>query len=329
MDELNEIYKILGSKFDHFFYESEVEKPGKKLVADLLEKGIAEKSENATIINLEKYNLKSLLLLKSDGSSLYSSKDLALAKLKFEKYKIDKSYYVVDHRQSFYFQQVFKTLEVMGFVKPMKHIAYEFLTLKDGAMSSRSGNIVPFEDFLEQFISLAQEETKKRHADWSDEAIASVSRKIALGAIKFNLLKVGNNSVIVFDPKEALSFEGFTGPYLQYTVSRINSILKKETVKNIKDVNFSKLNSALEREIFWQLAEFPEVIAKAVADQEATGLTKYLFDLARSFSNFYQNVPILSSDDKSRPARLLLTMSVHQVLVSGLELMGIETMEQM
>ncbi|MFA6918982.1 MAG: arginine--tRNA ligase [Patescibacteria group bacterium] len=327
IDELGEIYKTLGVKFDHVFYESEVEKPGKKLVEELRDKGLAVKSEGATIINLEKYNLKNLLLLKSDGSSLYSTKDLALAKLKFEKYKIDKSFMVVDNRQSFYFQQVFKTLEIMGFDKPMTHISYEFLTLKEGVMSSRAGNVIPFEDFLEQVIDLAKEETKKRHEDWEEKKIYEVCKKIAISAIKFNMLKVGNNVIIVFDAQEAISFDGYTGPYLQYTISRINSILRKEEAKD--NIDFGKLDNLLEKELMIKMSEFPEVIKSSISDNQLSALTKYLFDLARLFSNYYQNVPILASEAEIKKARLLLISSVRQVLVNGLDLLGIESLEEM
>ena len=327
LDELNEIYKTLGVKFEHTFFESEVEKPGKKLVEELKEKGLAVQSEGATIINLEKYDLKNLLLLKSDGSSLYSTKDLALAKLKFEKYKIDKSFYVVDNRQSFYFQQIFKTLEVMGFDKPMAHISYEFLTLKEGVMSSRSGNVIPFEDFLEQVIDMAKSETKKRHEDWDEAKVYEACKKIALSAIKFNMIKVGNNSVIVFDAKEAISFDGFTGPYLQYTVSRINSILRKENAK--EKIDFSKLDSISEKELMVKMSEFPEVIDSCMIDNQLSALAKYLFDLAKLFSNYYQNVPILTSEDEIKKARLFLISGIRQVLVNGLTLLGIEELEQM
>jgi arginyl-tRNA synthetase len=199
LDEFNDIYKILGAEFDHIFYESEVEKPGKKIVEDMLEKGIAERSEGAVIINLEKYKLKNFLLLKSDGSSLYSTKELALGKLKFDKFKIDKSIVLIDNRQSFYLQQYFQTMKEIGFDKEMVHIPYEFVTLKDGAMASRKGNVVLFEDFYNTVVDRAKAETKKRHTDWSDKKLDDVARKIAMSAIKFNMLRVGNNSIIVFD----------------------------------------------------------------------------------------------------------------------------------
>ncbi|MFA5029935.1 MAG: arginine--tRNA ligase [Patescibacteria group bacterium] len=327
--EFEAIYKTLGIKFDQIFYESEVEQPGKKIVEKLLKDGLAEKSEGAVIINLEKYNLKNFLLLKSDGSSLYSTKDLALAELKFKKFKIDKSVVVVDSRQTFYLQQLFKTLEVIGFKKKMEHIAYEFVTLKDGAMSSRAGNVVLFEDFFEEMKALAKNETKKRHENWPAKKISQVARQLTLSAVKFNMLKISNSSIIVFDKNEALSFEGFTGPYLQYTLSRIASLLKKSQTVVAANIDYSKLNSDLEKEIILKLAELPEVIKRATATSEPSELAKYLFDLSRLFSNFYQSLSILTAEEKTKKARLTLVVAVRQVLVNGLNLLGLEALEQM
>lgn len=329
LDELNDIYKIIGANFDKIFYESEVEQLGKKIVKELLEKGIAEKSEGAVIIDLEKYNLKKFLLLKSDGSSLYSTKELALAKLKFEKYKVDESYMVIDTRQSFYLQQFFKTLQIIGFDKKITHIPYEFVTLKDGAMASRKGNIVSFEDFLNEVILTIAEETKKRHQDWSDDDINSIAKKIALGAIKFYMLRVGNNNIITFDLEEAKSYDGFTGPYLQYTVSRINSILNKSNFKTNKKVDFSLLTDSLEKELLIGLARFPEVILEVAEELDPSGLAKYLFDLAKNFSSYYQIIPILTLSEDLKISRLALIKSIRQVLVNGLGLLGVEVPEKM
>jgi len=329
LDDFNRIYKLLGIKFDQFYYESEVEKPGKKIVGELLEKGIAEKSEGAVIINLEKYDLKNFLLLKSDGSSLYSTKDLALAQLKFKKYKLDRSYVLIDTRQDFYFQQLFKTLDVMGFAQKMDTILYEFVTLKDGAMSSRKGNVVIFDDFYKEILSRAEEETKKRHENWTEDKIKETAKQITLAAIKFSMLKSNNESIIVFDPQEALSFDGYSGPYLQYTVSRINSILKKEAAPSAKQVNFGKLNLQLEKELILALSRFPEIIGEASRESQPSYLAKYLFDLARLFSSYYQAVPVLNSESAIKQARLLLIMEIKQVLSNGLEILGIPTVEQM
>lgn len=327
--EFNNIYKVLNIEFEEVFYESEMEKPGKKIVAELLKKGIAEKSEGAVIVDLEKYNLKSFLLLKSDGSSLYSTKDLALAELKFKKYKIDKSLIVTDSRQSFYFQQLFKTLELMGLKKPLVHLPYEFVTLKEGTMSSRAGQVILFEDFLAQVKAQAEQETKKRHHNWPEKKIKKIAGKITLSAIKFNLLKVGNNSIIEFDIDEALSFDGFSGPYLEYTLSRISSVFKKAKSKLGAKIDYSQLKTDLEKELILKIAVFPEVVGEAVKDYASSEIAKYLFELAKLFSNFYQTLPILSAEKEMSQARLNLIGAIRQVLINGLELLGIEAMEEM
>lgn len=325
----NDIYKTLGIKFDQVFYESEMIKPGKKIVEELLAKGLAQKSEGAVIIDLEKYGLKKFLLLKSDGSSLYATKELALAKLKFEKFKIDRSLVVVDARQSFYFQQFFKTLEIIGFKKTTIHIPYEFVTLKSGAMASRTGNVILFEDFYKQVIERAKAETVKRHANWPIKKVDQTAKQIALSAMKFNMLKVSNNSVIIFDIDEALSFDGFSGPYIQYTCSRINSVLKKAGFSVSADIDYAKLTSDLEKELLLKLASWPEIIKVAVDSFEPSEIAKYLFDLARLFSTFYQQIPILNSPTGLKEARLALIDSIRKVLINGLAILGMEPLDQM
>ncbi|MEI6627537.1 MAG: arginine--tRNA ligase, partial [bacterium] len=329
MDGFMKNYELLGAKFDHIFFESEVEKPGKKMVHDMLKQGIAQPSQGATIIDLDKYGLKQFLLLKSDGSSLYSTKELALCKLKFQKYKIDKSFVLVDNRQSFYFDQVFKTMEVIGFNKPMKHIAYDFVTLKDGAMSSRAGNVVLFEDLYQQVLQKAKEETKKRHEDWSEEKINATAKGITLCGLKFNMIKVGSNTVIVFDIDEALSFEGFSGPYIQYTICRINSILKKAKFRTIPKAGWENLKEEIERQLVLKLAEFPEAVQASYKNFDTSSIAKYLFDLSRQFASYYQKTQIIVPDLAVQKARLALVASVKQVLTNGLALLGIATLEEM
>lgn len=331
LHEFYAIYKKLGAKFDVYFFESEVENPGKKIVSELLHKGIAKKSEGAVIVDLEEYGLKKFLILKSDGSSLYSTKDLALARIKFEKYKIDRSIHIVDARQTLYFQQLFKTLELMGFVKPMLHIPYEFVTLKDSAMSSRLGNIVLYEDFEETVKSKAAEETVKRHSDWKPREIKNVSEKIALAAIKYGMLSHGNGSIITFDPDKAIELSGNTGPYLQYTCARISSIMKKAGKTRLsKTPECAHTLTPYEEEVIFSLAKFPSAIAEAVERNDPLCLTSYLISLAQHFSGFYENVPVLRSEDPEvRRARLTIASAVRTVIAKGLTLLGISPLEKM
>lgn len=328
LDEFSRIYQRLGVHFDEYFFESEVEKDGKKLVQELLRSHIAQRSEGAVIVDLEKYGLKKFLILKSDGTSLYATKDLALAQKKFKKYKIDKSFYVVDSRQSLYFKQLFKTLELMNFRKEMAHIPYEFVTLKDGAMSSRSGNAVLFEDLEEKIFERAREETKKRHPDWSAKEIGRISRRLAFSAMKYGMLSYGNNSPIVFDMVRSLELAGNTGPYLQYTHTRIASILKKAKAKGELTASIPETEKE-ERELLLELSRFPKIIEDAAMRFDPSHLSNYLFGLSQAFSLFYETVPVLKSESEKREFRLALVRAVKQVMSAGLNLLGIPPLEKM
>ena len=271
---MDEIYKELGVKFDHIFYESEVMKKGLNLTAELYEKRILEKSEGAIIADLNKYNLGILVFMRSDGTALYPVADLALAEEKFKKYKLDESIYVVDIRQGQYFKQLFKILELMGHKKKNIHLCYDFVKLPTGMMSSRTGNVITYEDLREEVTKKAVQETKKRHKDWSEKKIEQIAEKIVNGAIKFEMIKVSANQVITFDINKALQFSGYTSAYLQYTYARIQSINKKARkppyIKISEDkqeskktnIDFDNLTEKKENELIMKLAKYPDVVSK-------------------------------------------------------------------
>ncbi len=332
MQEFKGIYKQLGVDFDEWFFESEVEKPGKEMVAYLLKHGIAQRGEGgAVIVDLNSFGLDIFLILKSDGSSLYATKDLALAALKFKKFRIDKSIYVIDNRQRHYFMQLFKTLELMGWKKDVAFLGYDFVTLPEGAMASRKGNVVLFNDLLADVESSVVRETKERHSDWKEKNIKDVARKIALAAIKFDILKHPIDKVIVFNKEEALSFEGFTGPYILYVVARINSMLSKANSKSkIANHKFELLDKSEEKQLVLWLGKYEEVVKKALAEYNPSVITRYCFDLAQAFNNFYNNCSILKAETKDLMfARLSLSMATKNVLESALGLLTIDTVEEM
>lgn len=329
LEEFEKIYKRLGVKFDVYFFESEVEKEGKKIVEDLLKRGVAKRSEGAIVIDLEPYNLRTFLLLKTDGTSLYSTKDLALAIRKFEKYKIDTSIIITDNRQSFYFQQLFKTLEIIGFKKDLVHIPYEFVTLKDSAMSSRSGNVVLFEDVEEAVLKKSIEETKKRHNDWKEKDIVKTAKMIAYGAMKYSMLSHTNNTIVVFDMVRALELTGNTGPYLQYVHARISSILRKSKIRFAKRMDFSLQKTEEEKFLITHLSKFPMYVQKAREKFDPSAIALYLYDLARAFSIFYENVPVLKAEEGLRQDRLALILAIKRVMAFGLEILGIDAPEKM
>ncbi|MEY4723222.1 MAG: arginine--tRNA ligase [Candidatus Parcubacteria bacterium] len=332
IDELAAIFKELGCEYDRIYYESEVEGPGKKLVADLKTRGIAEEGERgALIVNLETpEDLGVFLVLKSDGASLYSTKELALAMLKDKEYPdIAKSVVVVDSRQSLYFKQLMATLRRMGFEKPMAHLGYEFVTLKDGAMSSRKGNIVSYEDFRDEMVAAAAAETRARRTEWSEERVNAAAWTIAEAAMKFGMLRQDTEREITFDKTEALAFEGFTGPYIQYAHARLSSILAKAAGETVSVCSAS--DDAGEYALLRLVADLPGAVAAAADAYKPSVLAQYLFELAQAASAFYRDVPVLASNVSAadRCRRLAITEAARVALENGLWLLGIGAPREM
>ncbi|OGY42957.1 MAG: arginine--tRNA ligase [Candidatus Buchananbacteria bacterium RBG_13_39_9] len=331
LDLFTEIYKELNVKFDVFFYESEEEKAGKKMLPKLLKYPFIKKSEGAVIADLQKENLGVLVLVRKDGTALYGIKDIPLAVKKFKKYKIKKSLYIVDSRQAQYLQQIFKILELMDFKKEMIHVPYEFVQLKSGIISSRTGNVVTYEEVKEAALNKVIGETKSRHADWTDDKIKEISQKIVSAALKFGMLKNGNDKVITFDIEESLDTQGFTGPYLQYTLARLNSILSKSEInKSIKiKVDYKNLAANIEKKLIKQLTQYPQAVAEVLKTNDPANLAQYLFNLAQDFNAFYHELPVLKAEPEIKNARLHLISALKQVLENGLELLDLPILQKM
>ncbi|MEY4744273.1 MAG: arginine--tRNA ligase [Candidatus Parcubacteria bacterium] len=329
IDELNAVFGELGCAFERMYFESEVEGPGKALVKELSESGIAKEGERgAIIVDLESDGLGVYLVLKSDGSALYSTKELALAEKKFSDFEgISRSVHIVDNRQSLYFRQFFATLKRMGFEKKMTHLAYEFVTLKEGAMSSRKGNIVTYEDFRDEMLRMTSEETAKRHEDWSPERVREVSWAIAEGAMKFGMLKQDTERAIVFDMGAALSFDGFTGPYIQYAHARLSSILAKADEDTVSVCKAS--DDPREFALLRLIADLPATVAAAAEAYKPSLLAQYLFELAQASNDFYRDVPVLSAPDDDRCRRLVIVSAARVAIARGLFLLGIRAPEEM
>ncbi|MEM5871573.1 MAG: arginine--tRNA ligase [Candidatus Aenigmatarchaeota archaeon] len=330
LNYFDKIYKNFGIKFDRFYFESEVEKIGTEIAKKLLEKGIAQKSEGAILINLEKYGLGIFVLVKSDGTPLYSAKDLGLAYLKNKEYKIDKSIHVVGSEQKLYFQQLFKTFELMNSPLAGKsyHLCYELVNLPTGKMASREGIVILYEDVLNELEKHAKEETIKRHKDFPPEKIEKISRAIALSSLKYDMLKTSPNKTIIFDWKSALDFEGNAAPYLLYTYARSLSILRNAK-EDVKDFDISLLKEPHEREIIKMLSEFPEVTKKSAEDMRPHYIANYCYEISTKFNEFYQLIPVLKAEERLRKARLALVKAFSIVLKTSLNLLGIETLEEM
>lgn len=333
LEEFEELYEELGVKFKRLFFESEMEFPAREISKELLKKGIAEESEGAIIINLEKYDLGIFILLTSEGTALYSSKDIALAKKKFSEYRLDKSIHVVGNEQKLHFKQLFKTFELMNFKEAAEkslHLAYGLVMLPTGKMSSRLGNLIHYENLIQQLTELAKKEVEKRHSEWDEKRKTKTAKSIAFAALKFGMLNRDNNRDLIFDWEQALRFEGETGPYAQYAHARICSILKKYGKKIKEEKDFSVLVKKEEEKLIKMLSVFPDVVEKSANDYKLLNIVKFLLELAQALNEFYHSCPILQEKNENlRNARLNLILSVKQVLANSLYLLGIDALEEM
>ncbi|MBU1033240.1 MAG: arginine--tRNA ligase [Patescibacteria group bacterium] len=328
--EMKSIFKELGVKVERQYLESEVQDPGQKIVDQLLKKKIAKKSKGAIIVDLEKKKLGVFLIRKSDGTSLYATKDLALAQLKLKEYpKVKRSLLVIDNRQDFYFQQLFEVLKQMGFKHTMEFVGYEFVTLKSGAMASREGNVVTWQDFRDEVLKFATKETKTRHKDWSKKKIEQTAWDLMMGGIKFNMLKQDGDKAIVFDIKQAVSFDGDTGPYVQYAATRLGSILRKAAWKGGTGGSLSELDQLSEKRLALTMAQFPNVVRAAAEESRPSLIARWCVEMATRSNEFYRDVKVLESEPGLKKARLRLVASARQALILGLGLLGIPTPEEM
>ena len=330
IEYFNAIYEELDIKFKNIFYESEVIEDGLKLVDELTSKNILVKSEGAIIANLEKYDLGVLPIIRSDGTALYPVGDLALASVKFKAYDLDESIYVIDVRQSLYFKQLFKILELTGYKPAVSHLSYDFVTLPDGMMSSRTGNIITYEELKNKIFDKLFKETVKRHNDWTPERCKRTALSLALSTIKFEMLKVGADKTITFNIDEALRFDGYTACYLQYSYARLKSIIRKEGFNwRIGQPDYSVLKEEIEKKLLLKIARYPEVVKMSGLEYNPSELTKYLFELAQLSNDYYHGVNILKSETSLRRARLALVKAVAQVLNNGGAILGFRVLEEM
>lgn len=339
LDDFDAIYAWSGVHFDRIFYESEVDEPGLRLVEEYLQKGVFRLSEGAVgIDNPEIEYMPFFMLRKKDGTSLYSTKDLALAKLKFNEYAVDRSIYVVDHRQSDHFRHVFLTLQKMGFEQAEKcvHVPYEMVDLPGGAMSSRKGTVVLFRRLREQMEgALREQHFAKYQGEWDDAEIAEKCHQVALGAIKYGMLQRDVSQKIVFDMDEWLRFEGNTGPYVQYVAARTASILRKaeERDKGLQPGAaadaFAALGEAAEGRLILALDRLDDVVKRAAEQLRPSILCAELFSLAKAYNRFQSECDVIHSEGQLLQGRLRLVQATRRALEWGLDLLGIPAPERM
>lgn len=326
---MNEVYNWAGVKFDQWYWESEVDSDSVKLVREYQKKGLFTEDQGAVGINLEEHKLGFCMLLKTDGNGLYATKDIELARRKFENNGIERSLYVVDKRQEHHFKQVFKVLELMGFenAKKCMHLQYDFVELPDGAMSSRKGNIVPLQSLIEEMVKMIKEQYLVRYKDeWPADEIEKTAQIVAKGAIKYGMTRIDPNKKIVFDMKEWLKLDGESGPYIQYAYARINSMLKKLGAPTTTELQYE---TTQEHDVIGHLMKFNSVVQEAVEQYKPSYLTAYLYDLGRYYNSFYAECPVGSAAEPVRSSRLILSRAVAETLKQGLALLGIEAPERM
>ena len=341
MQEFYRIYDELGIRFDVWFTESEVEEEGREIVKELLERGIAEISEGLPVVKideqlgLEKETYRTLPILRSDGTTLYSTKDLELTRRKFQDYNIDRSVWVIDVRQSLYFQQIFKIMELWGFEQAEKcfHLGYEIVNLPEGTMSSRSGNAVFYEDVSAALQARAREiiDEKSPDSELTAAQKASIAHDVGIGSLLYSMVNRDNHRVITFNMEEALSFDGHAAPYIQYAHARACRILDRVDKLPEGEITFEDLQPQ-EIDLIQQIGVFPSEVLKAADEYKPLVMATYVFELAQKFNDFYADFekrPVLTAPEPQRSMRIALVAATRQVLANGLGLLGIAAPEVM
>lgn len=324
-------YKRVGIKFDKVYFESKIYKEGKKIILGGLKQGKFVKDETGAVLAKFGDGLPDKVLLRADGTALYVTQDLYLAKLKFDEYKLTRSIYCVGSEQELYLKQLFKILEILGYkwAKNLYHLSHGMIYLPEGKMKSRAGTVVDADEFMDKLEDYAAEEIKSRHDFLSEKETAGRAAEIALAALKYFILQVDPKTDMHFDPKKSLSFAGRTGPYLEYSHARICSIIRKAKIKTAGKIDFGRLGEKWERDLVLHLAKFPEILEKSARGYNPAILADYLYDLAKTFSDFYRDVQVIKTDPETRKARVALVHAVKIVLAKGLNLLGIFASEAM
>jgi arginyl-tRNA synthetase len=292
------------------------------------------------IVDLNKYNLDIALVRKSTGGGVYMTSDLALSEEKFKCYDIEESINITATEQNFYFKQLYKVLELNGFDKKMTHIGYGLVNLPSGKMASRAGNVILYEDLRDQVFTYLQKETKARHSGsssvqanadkWSEEKINETAHTLTMAVLKFTMQKHEADKVVTFDFDEAVSFDGFSAPYILYTVARINSLQRKFGVEKVEIADFSLFSEDEVKNLVLKMSDFPEIVIKSLENYNSSVIAKYAFDLAKLYNDFYNKHSVLNAESEELvKARLYLSLKVQETLTKALGLLTIDTVSEM
>jgi len=331
-------YKALGVEFDQIYYESETFKKGKELVLEALKKNILYRKEDGSVwADLSSEKLDQKLLLRSDGTAVYMTQDLGTAVIRHTDFNFDQHIYVVGNEQNYHFQVLALILQKMGFIwaKGLHHFSYGMVELPEGKMKSREGTVVDADDLIEEMISTAGSMSQElgKLSGYSDEEKADIYRVIGLAALKYYILKVDPKKNMTFNPAESIDFNGNTGTFIQYTYTRIQSVLKKANETGVGDMSDTFAGAALnpkEITLVKLILDFPSVVNEAASELSPALIANYCYDVAKEYNQFYHDYSILGEEDTViRNFRIYLSLMTGRVLKNGLWLLGIEVPERM
>ena len=332
-DGFDETYQRLGVSFDKIYYESNTYLEGKEKVLEGLEKGIFyRKEDNSVWADLTADGLDHKLLLRTDGTSVYMTQDIGTAKLRFQDYPIDQMIYVVGNEQNYHFQVLSLLLDKLGFSwgKDLVHFSYGMVELPNGKMKSREGTVVDADDLMDEMIATAKQMSEGRLKGVPEEEIDNLFRIIGLGALKYFILKVDPRKNMLFNPEESIDFNGNTGAFVQYTYARIRSVLRKSNPDDAAVDVTSYAPNDKEIDLIQRIADFPSVVSEAGRTYSPALIANYVFDLAKTYNQFYHDYSILKEEDATtRAFRLLLSRIVSEVICRGFSLLGVEVPERM
>lgn len=334
LKEYKRIYDLLGSKFDSYNGEAFYNDKMDEVIEILDKKGVLKDSQGAKVVEVGD-NMPPCIVLKSNGSTIYATRDLAAILYRARTYDFSKCIYITATEQILHFKQIFEVAKYIvdeKYQKGLMHVTYGMIRLKTGKMSTREGNVIYINDLIEEAIKKSKDIILAKSPELED--VDDVAKKIGIGALIFNYLKSGKNKDIIFDLDDTLRFDGETGPYIQYTYCRTKSILEKVGFDisniNIENVDFSKLASGQEVELVKQLQKYSDIIKKAAEEYEPSILARYLIEVATLFSRFYNECSVANEEDeKTKEARCILVYATSLVIKNGLKILGIDCPDKM
>ncbi|MBE6036897.1 MAG: arginine--tRNA ligase [Clostridiales bacterium] len=338
LKEFTRVYDMLGITFDSYAGESFYSDKMGRVLDIMKDKGILEESQGAQIVDLSAYDMAPALITKSDGSTLYITRDIAAALYRKENYNFDKNIYVVASQQNLHFQQWFKVVELMGFdwSKECVHIPFGLVSLEEGTMSTRHGRVVFLEDVLKRAVEKTREIIIEKNVNTDN--IDVTAKQVGIGAVVFQELSAARIKDYVFSWNKVLNFDGETGPYVQYTHARAASVLRKagfdaaaekQNGTLLSGADFSKVTGDSAMELIRLIYKYPAVVKEAGEKYEPSVITRHIVDMAQCFNKFYHDEHIIVEDEAEKKAKLLLTYAAKETIASGLGLLGIEAPERM